>query len=125
MKRILKDNRGSLLVSGGAVLGLLMLALWLVATPAYNGIRQDAEYSADLANARMIVSATAAHNALSEANDEDDAIITYDMLMDFSDLEEFNNASEIDIYSLSDDDFYTAIAYISEDENGELIIDDY
>lgn len=123
MKNVFGNNKGSLLVSGGTIIILLAITLVMSATTSgYSDIYEEASYTADISNARLLVSATLAHNAVAEANEENDRIITYDMLMAFATTEEFNDSSDIDINSLSDDEFNVAKEYIYEDFNGDLLI---
>lgn len=100
-----KNNKGFTLIELIVVVAIIAI-LAAIAVPAYNSIRQEAIDTADLANARMIVSALSAHNALAEANDE--APITSLP----ANLEALNTASDIDVNSLSEADYTDASAYI-------------
>lgn len=112
-----KNNKGFTLIELIVVVAIIAI-LAAIAVPAYNSIRQEAIDTADLANARMLVSALSAHNALAEAND----LPTIDALP--ATLAAFNTASDIDVNSLSEADYTDASAYIAfTAENGFYVVE--
>ena len=112
-----KNNKGFTLIELIVVVAIIAI-LAAIAVPAYNSIREEAVNTANLANARMIVSALSAHNALAETNDGTPFTAIPASLTDL------NDNSDIDVNSLSAQDYLDAITQVVYDaDDGFYVLD--
>lgn len=126
MKAIFRNSRGSLLISGGTVLALLLLAVTIAASAemvVIEDINPTSQEERQISNAMVIVSCAEANNALADV-DEYLVEITYEDIMSMTTVDEFNAVCEIEISGMTDDDFNAAKTYIVK-ELGYLAVIGY